>query len=428
VLDYSAHEFDRHSNVESSVGIRNDVNEPGHDRQILRFAQDKLSFMPARSAHGQPQDKLGWRELFPVTRNLIYFNHAALGPLSARACEAIERHARDQRDNGALHWREWYAEDSHLRAAAARLIGAGAAEIAILKNTSEGLSFVAEGYRWKSGDNVIATDLEFPSNYTPWRNLQKKGVELRVVRTRGGAFTAEDVERLIDDRTRIVTVSSVAFHNGFAADLDAIGEVCARRNVLLCVDAIQSLGALPIDVRKSKIAFLAADGHKWMCGPEGAAIFFVAAEHRDRLEVLEHGWTNINRHGTFLECEVDLLPDARRFEAGSLNTNGVYGLRAAIDLLLEIGVEAIASEVIRIASRLAERLEEIGWRVASPRPIASGIVGVVPPGVEPSLLRWHRALEENGVVSAPREGMLRFSPHFYNDDAEVDRVIELLGA
>jgi selenocysteine lyase/cysteine desulfurase len=367
-------------------------------------------------------DKKAVRELFPVTRNLIYFNHAAVGPLSTRASEAMERHVCDQRDHGALHWREWYAEDAHLRASAARLIGADPGEIAILKNTSEGLSFVAEGYRWKSGENVITTAMEFPSNYTPWKALQRRGVECRVA----DSPTVENIEPLIDARTRIVSVSSVAFHNGFAADLDAIGELCARRNVLLCVDAIQSVGVLPIDVRKSKIAFLAADGHKWMCGPEGAAIFYVAAAHRERLEVLETGWTNLARQNSFLKAGPDLKPDARRFEAGTLNTNGVYGLRAAIDLLLEIGIENIALEVVRVAARLADRMDEIGWRVGSPRPIASGIVGAIPPGVDMSLLRWHRKLEENGVVCAPREGMLRFSPHFYNDDGEVDRLVELL--
>jgi cysteine desulfurase/selenocysteine lyase len=367
-------------------------------------------------------DKQAVREFFPVTRNLVYLNHAAVGPLSTRAYEAMEQHARDQREHGALHWRKWYAEYDKLRAAAARLIGAQANEIAILKNTSEGLSFVSEGFRWQSGDNAITTALEFPSNYTPWKWLARRGVELRTA----ALPTVAAIEPLIDSRTRIVTVSSVAFHNGFTADLDAIGDLCARHNVLFCVDAIQSVGALPIDVRRSKIAFLAADGHKWMCGPEGAAIFYVAAEHRERLDVVENGWTNVKRRGSFLECEVDLLPDSRRFEAGSLNTNGVYGARAAIDLLLEIGIESIAAEVIRLATRLAGRLEEIGWRVPSPRPIASGIIGAIPPGVEPSLLRWHRKLEENGVVCAPREGMLRFSPHFYNDDAEIDRVIDVL--
>lgn len=366
------------------------------------------------------------RDLFPVTSNIVYMNCAAVGPLSVPAAEAMIAHAVDQREYGALHWRDWYAEYVRLREAAARLIGATPAEIAILKNTSEGLSFVAEGIRWRAGDNVVTSDLEFPSNSTPWRNLDRLGVEMRIVRSRGGAFGPGDVEALIDDRTRIVTISSVAFHNGFAADLDAIGEICARRGVLFCVDAIQSVGVLPMDVRRAKIDFLAADGHKWMCGPEGAAIFFVANEKLGELDVVEHGWTNIERRGKFIDCPDDLLPDARRFEAGSLNTNGIYGLRASLELLLETGVERIAEYVIALATRLADRLEAIGWTVGSPRPIRSAIVGAIPPGVEPSLLRWHRLLEENGVVCAPREGMLRFSPHLFNEDAEVDRVIEIL--
>jgi selenocysteine lyase/cysteine desulfurase len=368
------------------------------------------------------------RELFPVTRNVVYMNHAAVGPLSTRAYEAMERHARDQREFGALHWREWYHEYELLRQAAAHLINAGPDEIAILKNTSEGLSFVAEGFRWQPGDNVITTDLEFPSNFAPWKNLARRGVELRVVESRDGAYTIDDMAKLIDANTRIVTVSSTAFHNGFTPDLDAIGELCARSDVLFCVDAIQSLGAIPIDVRRSKIAFLAADAHKWLCGPEGAATFYVAAEHRDKLDVLENGWSNIERRGKFINCSTDLLPDSRRFEAGSLNTNGIYGVRAAIELLQELGIVAISAEVKRIATLLADELERIGYRLGTPRPIRSGIVAAIPPVVETNtLLRLHRLLEENGVVCAPREGMLRFAPHFYNDESDVGRVIEVLG-
>jgi cysteine desulfurase/selenocysteine lyase len=367
-------------------------------------------------------------DLFPVKRNLIYFNHAAVGPLSAHAYEAMERHARDQREHGALHWREWYEEIARLRASMARLIGAQPNEVAILKNTSEGLSFVAEGLRWREGDNVITTDLEFPSNAAPWKRLARRGVECRVLRSREGAFTPDDIEALVDGRTRLVTVSSVAFHNGFAADLEGIGEVCARRGVLFCVDAIQSIGVLPMDVRRAKISFLAADGHKWMCGPEGCSIFFASTEARDELDVLETGWTNIDRKGRFIECGVELLPDARRFEAGSLPTNLIYGLHAAIALLLEVGIESVSGRAVGLASRLAEGLESIGWRVSSPHPIRSSIVGATPPVVEPTLLWWHRRLEEQGVICAPREGMLRFSPHFYNDESEIDRVIELLRA
>src|SRR5262245_37256929 len=160
-----------------------------------------------------------FKDLFPVTANVIYFNHAAVGALSVRAYEAIERQARDQREYGALHWREWYAEYERLRASAARLIGADRREVAILKNTSEGLSFVAEGLRWREGDNVVTTALEFPSNWTPWKHVERRGVEVRVA----PLPKVEAIAPLVDERTRVITVSSVAFHNGFTADLDALG-------------------------------------------------------------------------------------------------------------------------------------------------------------------------------------------------------------
>jgi selenocysteine lyase/cysteine desulfurase len=361
--------------------------------------------------------------MFPVKERLTYFNHAAVGPLSTRAYEAMERHARDQRDYGALHWREWYAAFDAFRESAARLINAEPEEIAILKNTSEGLSFVAEGLPWREGDNVITTALEFPSNWTPWKRLERRGVEVRVAATP----TTHDIETLIDGRTRLVTISSVAFHNGFTADVNAIGGLCARRNVLFCVDAIQSLGVLPMDVRAAKVSFLAADGHKWLCGPEGAAIFFVAAEHRETLEPIESGWTNVDRKGRFLDCGLELLPDARRFEAGSLNTNGIYGLRAAIDLIHEIGLETIRDRALKVASTLADGLSSIGFRVESPFPLQSAIVGATPPDVEKTSILWlHRKLEEERIVTAPREGLLRFSPHHYNDESEVARVVEVL--
>ena len=357
-----------------------------------------------------------FRDLFPVTKNLVYFNHAAVGPLSIRAYEAMERHARDQRDFGALHWREWYAEHDRAREAAARLIGATPKEIAIVKNTSEGLSFVAQGLRWHERDNVVTTALEFPSNWTPWKRLELRGVECRVA-----PLPAVDaIEPLIDKRTRLVTVSSVAFHNGFTADLPAIGELCASRNVLFCVDAIQSLGVLPMDVRAAKIDFLAADGHKWLCSTEGAGIFYVAAERLEELDVVENGWTNIDRKGKFIDCPIDWLPDSRRFEAGSLNTNGIHGLRAGIELLLEIGVETVHDRAMAVATALARGLESIGWKAPL---FGAPIVGATPPDVEKSVVWYHRKLEEQGIVCAPREGLLRFSPHFYNDEAEVERIL-----
>jgi len=301
----------------------------------------------------------------------------------------MEWHAAGSADFGALHWRDWYAEGDRLRTSAGRLIGGEPAEIALLKNTSEALSFVAQGYRWERGDNVITTHLEFPSNYTRGNGWSRAGVECRIA----PLPTVEAIEPLIDAKTRIVTVSSVAFHNGFTADLDAIGELCARaRGAVLCRrDSERGRAADRCAQVEDRVPGRRRD--KWMCGPETVTIFYAAAEHRDKLEVLESGWTNVRRGGRFIECDYELLPDARRFEAGSLNTNGIYGLRAAIDLLLEIGIKNIAREVIAIATKLANRLDAIGWRVASPRPIASGIIGAIPPAVEPSLLKWHRLLE-----------------------------------
>jgi cysteine desulfurase / selenocysteine lyase len=383
------------------------------------------------------------QELFPITDRLIYLNHAAVGPLSERACRAMEAHAREQRDLGALHWRDWLDEHRRFRELAGRLTGSDSSEISILKNTTEGLAFVAEGLDWKSGDNVVITALEFPSNRIPWLRLERKGVECRVVPAADGTYSAEDVAALIDERTRLVSISSVAFHSGFAPDLEAIGAVCRDREVLFCVDAIQSLGALALDVRKAGISFLAADCHKWLMGPEGTAIFFCSAEVRDQLEVLEAGWMNVELGERWIEAGTTLLPDGRRFEGGSINTNGVYGAAAALELLEEVGIGTVEAEVVRLARYLTDRMEAIGFEVKTPKPIRSGIVAVVPRGIDLGRLRKvsgivgegepgsmltsiHEWLEREKIICTPREGALRFSPHFYNTEEEIDEVISAL--
>jgi selenocysteine lyase/cysteine desulfurase len=255
-------------------------------------------------------------------------------------------------------------------------------------------------------------------------------------------FSVGDVEALIDEKTRVLSVSSVYFHNGFSPDLAALGDLCRAKDVLFCVDAIQSLGAIPMDVRSAKIDFLAADGHKWLLGPEGAAIFYCAAESRERLDVLETGWLNVQRGDEMIGVSTELRADGRRFEAGSLNTNGIHGLRASIALLRHIGIENIEREVIWIASAVAATLETLGFEMKTPRPIASGIVSFTPPqDVDIERLRrladapdeladpvhlLHRWLEMNDVVCSPREGMLRFAPHFYNDEEDIDRLKDVL--
>lgn len=393
-------------------------------------------------------DKTTLRELFPVSANCTYLNHAAVGPLPSSSFDAMQSIIADQRDWGAVHWQAWLEVYSRFRESAAKLIGATPREISILKNTSEGIAFVAEGLRWREGENVVTTDMEFPSNFVPWKRLERRGVECRLVRNRGGAFTPDDIAAAIDAKTRVVALSVVSFHNGFRPDIEAIGAICRERDVLLFVDAIQALGALAFDVRQAKVSFLAADGHKWMLGPEGAAMFYAAAEARDRLDPLESGWLSIASPGTKISEEFTLRSDGRRFEAGTINTAGVAALTASIDLLMGLGIENVEREVVRLATTLGERLEAIGFHVASPKPLRSGIIGIglpdsvnlekaredlaaagksVPAGLAPLSL-VHLWLDHHGVICSPREGMLRFSPHVWNDDAEIERVVELLAS
>lgn len=382
------------------------------------------------------------RELFPVTNNVIYLNHAAVGPLSEPAARAMMEHAVEQRDFGALYWRDWIAAAAELRHVAARLIGAGASEISILKNTTEGISFVAEGLDWRDGDNVVTTPIEFPSNWAPWKRLERRGVECRTVKIENGGFTVDDIAAAADDRTRVVALSSASFHHGFAPDLAAIGSFCRSRDILFCVDAIQTVGAMKMDVEAFAIDFLAADAHKWMLGPEGTAIFFAREEVRERLTVLEAGWMNVDRGNKFIGATTELLRDGRRFEGGTLNTNGIYGATAAIELLLDVGIDTIETEVLTLAGHLAHGLHEIGFRVATPQPCRSGIVSAVPSGIDGAKLAAlgftavadervlphliHEYLEREGVICSAREGMLRFSPHFYNTEDELDTVVDLL--
>lgn len=388
------------------------------------------------------------REQFPVTRSLVYLNHAAVGPLTESAYRAMEAHAREQRDLAALHWRDWLEEYADFRVAAARLIGADPSEISILKNTTEGLSFVAEGLRWESGENVVTTDMEFSSNYAPWKRLERRGVECRTIASRDGMFGVEDLEKRIDAKTRLVALSLVSFHNGFVPDLDSIGRLCAEKGVLLCVDAIQGVGAIRVDVERSNISFLAADGHKWLLGPEGTAIFYAKAAAREKLEVLESGWVGLREGARILTTAGTPYDDGRRFEGGSLSTNLIYGLRASIDLLHEVGLDFIEEEVTEMANDVAARLEAIGFTIRSPRPLRAGIVAVTPPDLKEEALRssrlyteenlsaasarlapvhlLQRYLESERIIVTAREKMLRISPHFYNDESDLDTLVDAL--
>ena len=365
---------------------------------------------------------------FPVRRQVAYFNHAAVAPLPRRVAGAIVAHAENARDRGAADWRKWYATIERTREKAARFLGAERTEIAFLPSTSWAINLVARSFPFEHGDNVVGDDMEFPSNALPWRLLEPLGVEYRAAANRGGRVTLEDLARRVDARTRVIAVSWVAFHNGWVYPLDKIGAFCRERGIFFVVDGIQGLGALPLDVSRTPVDVLAADAHKWLLGQECCTVFYVRAEARERLPVLFGGWWNAKGEESegFLADRYDFYSGSRRFEPGSLPTAQIAGLEAAIDLLSEIGLDNVRARLLDTVRALRDGLAARGWRIATPEPLGSGILSAAPPSSDARAMA--KALEAEGVIVAPREGAVRFSPHVGNDVAEVERVLQAIDA
>lgn len=371
-----------------------------------------------------PIDWAAYRGEFPVAENIVYFNHASTGPLPRRTAQAMQQMLEGQLLRGGLDWRDWNAALYGARRAAARLIHADPVEIALTKNTSEGLSFVANGLDWRPGDVVVGVRDEFPANYFPWKRLVERGVEVRWLDLIDGRLDLDRIDEACQG-ARLFAVSFVQYLSGFRLDLQAAGEICRRRGCLFVVDAVQGLGPFPVDVRAAGIHALSASAHKWLLGPEGVALLYLERELAERLDVVEFGWTNVTGFPRYSKHE-ELRPGAGRFECGTMNTVGAYGLRSSIELFLELGVRSVADRVNRLASRIAEGAVERGFSLAAARGDGdgSGIVSIRKDG-------WDAAeaaakMLENGISVSPRHGYLRAAPHFYNTEEEVARYLELL--
>jgi selenocysteine lyase/cysteine desulfurase len=368
------------------------------------------------------------RELFPVTRKLVYLNHAGVAPISVRVREALDRYAEEALERGAFRYAEVVdAEIERARGRAATLLGARADEIAFVKNTTEGLGIVAAGLDWRPGDRVVTCDLEYPSNVYPWWWLRDRGVETRMLPSVAGRLPLALVEdALRDPAVRLLALSSVEFGSGFRQDLAALGRLCRERGALFCVDAIQSLGAIPLDVEACGIDFLAADGHKWLLSVEGCGIFYCARRALERVAPRVVGWRSVTDNADYDRLHLELQPGAGRFEEGSPNAPGIFALGAALDLLLELGVEAIWARVQQLAAHLVRGLEARGAQVLSPQGPGetSGIVSFAWPGEAPS--ETAARLRAAGVFVVARRGGVRASPHFYNDEGELDRLLAAL--
>jgi len=368
------------------------------------------------------------RSLFPVTREVAYFNNAGVAPISTRVDEALRRFAGEASRVGALNYPRFFdAEVERVRARAALLLHASADEIAFVKNTTEGLGIVAAGLDWQPGDEILSCDLEYPSNVYPWWSLHDRGVETQMLHGRDGRLPLAVIEQALQrPRVRLLALSSVEFGSGARNDLEAIGNLCRERGVLFCVDAIQSVGCFPIDVRGCGIDFLAADGHKWMLSVEGCGIFFCSKRVQELVTPRIVGWRSVRNNRDFDTYHMDLQPSAGRFEEGTPNTPGIFALGAAIDLLLELDVGAIAQRVLALTDRLVEGLRARGAEIRSPRGPgeASGIVSFAIPGQTPA--DTVRKLRAQRIFVIERRGGVRASPHFYNSEDEIDRLLTAL--
>ncbi len=361
---------------------------------------------------------------FELEPELIYLNHAGVGPWPRCTKAAVTRFAETNSRRGAADYPDWLAVESRLRERIRCLLNAPSTEdIALVKNTSEALSFVAQGLEWRDGDNVVTSNEEFPSNRIPWEALRDRGVELRQADTASVETPEEAMFALVDRRTRLVTVSSVQYASGRRMDLERIGDFCRRRHILFCVDAIQSLGALQADVQAWQADFVMADGHKWLLAPEGLGLFYTTPAARDRLRLLEYGWHMVEHAGDYDRRDWQPARSARRFECGSPNFLGIFGLDASLGLLLETGLPEIETQVLERAAYLIERIRrDDRLRLITPPDRHAGIVTFAPKCGE--VARLFQFLRRHQVICALRGGGIRFSPHFHNDLETLDRALD----
>ncbi|MFP4560997.1 MAG: aminotransferase class V-fold PLP-dependent enzyme [Thiohalorhabdus sp.] len=386
--------------------------------------------MTSANHHDDPLEPLIAAE-FPVAERHIYLNHAAISPWPERTRRALQDFADGITRDGSLHFPEWQDKERQLRERLARLVNApGPESVALVPNTSAGLSLVAAGLDWRAGDNVVITDSEFPSNRMPWEALADQGVEVReaVCTPAGEADCEANVLGLVDERTRVVSVSSVQFGTGRALDLERIGRELAGTPTAFCVDAIQSLGAFPFDAQAVHADFAAADGHKWLLGPEGLGVFYCAPEWLERLRLHQWGWHMAEPFGDFDARQWEPAPTARRFEPGTPNTPSNHALEASLSLLQEVGVD-------RVGERIRER---VGHLIAGLRDIPDvALISPVDPGRRAGIVTArfgdrtdavYQALRDAGVQVLPRAGGVRFAPHFYNRLSELDRVLDIIRA
>ena len=396
----------------------------GYGEQLL-FEDQELFPEDKAGIQGLSLENLG--DIFPIKQRRCYLNTASIGALCHPVIGAVDRFMADVRDNGRNHYPDWcrYA-DSVIKSRIAQLIGGRPSEIAFIKNTTEGLNFVANGLRWIEGDNIVIADIEYPSNVYCWMRLKQRGVQLRWIKNREGRILVDDLRAAMDDRTRLVSLSAVQFSNGYRHDIAATASLCRERKALLNLDGIQWVGALEIDVEQLGVDFLSAGGHKWLLAPIGTGFFYCRSSSLELLDPPVVGYHSVDKREDHMDYELVYRRDAGRFEEALVNFTGIWGLDAAVRIQLLLGSKQIEQHILALTLMAAEGLQRLGYRLISPWAAAerSGILSFRHPVIVAEDIASR--LKEAGVDLATRGGALRISPSFYNDRKEVDRFLDAL--
>lgn len=367
---------------------------------------------------------------FPVCREKIYLAHAGVCPLPRRVAEAMTARIQSSvaQDQEAGLPPNYIADTRRL---VAGVIQGQPEEVAFVGPTSTALSYLAAGLNWRKGHNVLVYQDDYPSNVYPWMALEERGVEVRFVTAKEiGKIRLLDIQFAVDGNTKAVALASCHFLGGWRLNLEAIGKWLRAQNVLFCVDGIQTLGAFP--TLAAHCDMMAADTHKWLLGPCAAGIMYVRRELQPFLKPIVHGWHNVKCPGFVTQDTLEFRNDARRYEAGTHNLVGLAGLRAAFALLEEVGPDNIAAELSRMRAWVAPAVAEKGYEVLNlelPPENSSGIITFTRKG--DNLAALHAKLATHGVVASLRQTRdgrqwVRFSPHYYNTDAELRRAVDLL--
>jgi cysteine desulfurase/selenocysteine lyase len=359
-----------------------------------------------------------YRSQFPITENHVFLNHAAISPIPIGSVKKMAALLEQIALAGGGSYSEWMEEVEAVRTLVAALLSCKSGELAFTGNTSEGLSAVATGLTWRKGDIVLIPAPEFPANLYPWVNLASRGVGIRAIQRKKGCFYVEDLEKALEPRTRLLSVSSVDFSTGFRCDLEALGDFCKRKGLLFCVDGTQSVGVLPMDPKKSGAHFLAVGGHKWLLSPMGCAILYISEEVNHLVHPERVGWKSVIDEENFFQKDFRLKPDALRFEPGSMNVPGIYALGAAIRLLNEAGLDRVNERILFLNNLLIQGLKDRNMEIVSSLSTheRSGILSFLPEGDPEALLTF---LKKRNIIVSVRNGMIRLSPHFYNNSGDV---------